>query len=138
MLIAEVLGELGYTAIEAAEGASALQVLQSDTRIDLLVTDVGLPGGMNGRQLADFGRIARPESESPVHHRLRGKSGYGRGRIGQGNGHRYKAVCDGRPGGTHKGTSTSLGLRLFGLVEATTRTFPGIPTEELKEKRLRT
>jgi CheY-like chemotaxis protein len=60
MLVAEVLGELGYTAIEAADGASALQVLRSDTRIDLLVTDVGLPGGMNGRQLADFGRIARP------------------------------------------------------------------------------
>jgi CheY-like chemotaxis protein len=60
MLVAEVLGELGYTAIESADGASALQVLRSDTRIDLLVTDVGLPGGMNGRQLADFGRIARP------------------------------------------------------------------------------
>ncbi|QIG99637.2 MULTISPECIES: PAS domain S-box protein [unclassified Bradyrhizobium] len=60
MLVAEVLAELGYTAIEAADGSSALQVLRSDTRIDLLVTDVGLPGGMNGRQLADFGRSARP------------------------------------------------------------------------------
>ena len=60
MLITEVLAELGYTAIEAADGTSALRVLQSDTRIDLLVTDVGLPGGMNGRQLADFGRVARP------------------------------------------------------------------------------
>jgi PAS domain S-box-containing protein len=61
MLVAEVLGELGYTALESADGASALQVLRSDTRIDLLVTDVGLPGGMNGRQLADFGRTARPD-----------------------------------------------------------------------------
>jgi PAS domain S-box-containing protein len=60
MLVSEVLGELGYKAIESADGASALQVLRSDTRIDLLVTDVGLPGGMNGRQLADFGRTARP------------------------------------------------------------------------------
>ena len=60
MLVTEVLAELGYTAIESADGASALQVLRSDARIDLLVTDVGLPGGMNGRQLADFGRIARP------------------------------------------------------------------------------
>ena len=61
MLIGEVLAELGYTAIEAADGSSALRVLQqSDMRIDLLVTDVGLPGGMNGRQLADFGRLARP------------------------------------------------------------------------------
>ncbi|KIZ43529.1 MULTISPECIES: PAS domain S-box protein [Rhodopseudomonas] len=61
MLITEVLAELGYTSIEASEGSSALRVLQSDVRIDLLVTDVGLPGGMNGRQLADYGRIARPE-----------------------------------------------------------------------------
>jgi PAS domain S-box-containing protein len=60
MLITEVLVELGYTAVEAADGASALRVLQSDARIDLLVTDVGLPGGMNGRQLADFGRVVRP------------------------------------------------------------------------------
>jgi PAS domain S-box-containing protein len=60
MLVSEVLAELGYTAIESSDGSSALRVLQSDTRIDLLVTDVGLPGGMNGRQLADFGRVARP------------------------------------------------------------------------------
>jgi CheY-like chemotaxis protein len=60
MLVGEVLAELGYTALEASDGGSALHVLRSDTRIDLLVTDVGLPGGMNGRQLADFGRTARP------------------------------------------------------------------------------
>jgi PAS domain S-box-containing protein len=60
MLVTEVLAELGYTSIEASEGSSALRVLQSDARIDLLVTDVGLPGGMNGRQVADYGRVARP------------------------------------------------------------------------------
>jgi len=60
MLVVEVLEDLGYTAIEVADGAAGLQVLQSDTRIDLLVTDVGLPGGMNGRQLADVGRLLRP------------------------------------------------------------------------------
>ena len=60
MLVAEVLGELGYAAIEAGDGASGLRVLRSDTRVDLLVTDVGLPGGMNGRQLADTAREARP------------------------------------------------------------------------------
>ena len=60
MLVTEVLEDLGYRALEAAEGASGLQVLQSDARIDLLVTDVGLPGGMNGRQLADAARVARP------------------------------------------------------------------------------
>ena len=61
MLVAEVLEDLGYTAIEAADGTAALKVLQSDVRIDLLVTDVGLPGGMNGRQVADAARAARPQ-----------------------------------------------------------------------------
>ena len=62
MLVAEVLGELGYTALDnLPDGASALQVLRSDTRIDLLVTDVGLPGGMNGQATSDFGRTARPD-----------------------------------------------------------------------------
>ncbi|MGI4797737.1 MAG: PAS domain S-box protein, partial [Janthinobacterium lividum] len=61
MLVTEVLEDLGYRAIEAADGAAGLQVLQSDVRIDLLVTDVGLPGGMNGRQVADAARVARPD-----------------------------------------------------------------------------
>ena len=61
MLVTEVLEDLGYTAIEAADGAAGLKVLQSNTRIDLLITDVGLPGGMNGRQLADAGRGTRAD-----------------------------------------------------------------------------
>ncbi len=61
MLVADVLGDLGYKAIEAADGAAGLKVLESDMRIDLLVTDVGLPGGMNGRQVADAARVARPD-----------------------------------------------------------------------------
>ena len=61
MLVTEVLEDLGYTAIEAADSASGLKVLQSDVRIDLLVTDVGLPGGMNGRQMADAARERRPD-----------------------------------------------------------------------------
>ena len=60
MLVAEVLGDMGCSAIEAEDGAAGLRVLQSDRRIDLLVTDVGLPGGMNGRQLADAARVSRP------------------------------------------------------------------------------
>nr|WP_245524119.1 CHASE domain-containing protein [Methylobacterium nonmethylotrophicum] len=60
MLVTDVLSDLGYTAVEAADGAGGLRVLQSDARIDLLVTDVGLPGGMNGRQLADAARVGRP------------------------------------------------------------------------------
>ncbi len=61
MLVIEVLEELGYAAIEAADGAAGLKLLQSAARIDLLVTDVGLPGGMNGRQMADAARIGRPD-----------------------------------------------------------------------------
>jgi PAS domain S-box-containing protein len=61
MLVTEVLEELGYTAMEAPDGPAGLRVLQSDARIDLLVTDVGLPGGMNGRQLAEAGRAVRPD-----------------------------------------------------------------------------
>ena len=56
MLVADVLAELGYAAIEAADGPAGLKVLQSNARIDLLITDVGLPGGMNGRQMADAAR----------------------------------------------------------------------------------
>jgi PAS domain S-box-containing protein len=60
MLVTEVLDELGYAAIEAADGTSGLKVLQSDVRIDLLITDVGLPKGINGRQMADAARKGRP------------------------------------------------------------------------------
>lgn len=61
MLLADVLGELGYTVIEAADSAAGMQLLRSQVHIDLLVTDVGLPGGMNGRQMADAGLQLRPE-----------------------------------------------------------------------------
>jgi PAS domain S-box-containing protein len=61
MLVTEVLEDLGYIAIEAADGAAGLKVLRSDVRIDLLVTDVGLPGGINGRQVADAARVGRPD-----------------------------------------------------------------------------
>ncbi|MEG3163015.1 PAS domain S-box protein [Sphingomonas sp. PB2P19] len=60
MLIAEVLIESGYTVIEAADGPAGLRILESNAPIDLLVTDVGLPGGMNGRQVADAARQHRP------------------------------------------------------------------------------
>ena len=60
MLVTEVLEDLGYTALEASDGAAGLRILRSDARIDLLITDVGLPGGLNGRQVADAGRVERP------------------------------------------------------------------------------
>jgi PAS domain S-box-containing protein len=59
MLVAEVLSDLGYQCIEAEDGPSGLKVLNSSTRIDLLITDVGLPGGLNGRQVADAARAVR-------------------------------------------------------------------------------
>lgn len=60
LLLTDVLGDLGYTLIEAADSLTGLKLLQSDVSIDLLITDVGLPGGMNGRQMADAGREVRP------------------------------------------------------------------------------
>ncbi|GGM19131.1 histidine kinase [Pseudomonas asuensis] len=61
MLVTDILGDLGYSVIEAADSIAGLKILQSDVPIDLLVTDVGLPGGMNGRQMADAGREVRPD-----------------------------------------------------------------------------
>ena len=61
MLVTEVLEELGYISVEASDGPAGLRMLQSDMRIDLLITDVGLPGGINGRQLADAARTTRPD-----------------------------------------------------------------------------
>lgn len=50
---ADVLGELGYRVLTACDAASALRVLEEDPAVDLLFTDIGLPGGVNGRELAD-------------------------------------------------------------------------------------
>jgi CheY-like chemotaxis protein len=60
MLVTDVLEELGYHVLEAADGKTGLQILESRQPVDLLITDVGLPGGMNGRQLADAGANLRP------------------------------------------------------------------------------
>lgn len=61
MLLREALGDNGYTLIEAADSVAGLKLLRSDVHIDLLITDVGLPGGMNGRQMADAGLEVRPD-----------------------------------------------------------------------------
>jgi len=61
LLIAELLEDLGYIVLQAERGADALAILQSKAAIDLLITDVGLPGGMNGRQVADAARDVRPD-----------------------------------------------------------------------------
>jgi CheY-like chemotaxis protein len=54
------LEELGYKAIEAVDGKAALPILESRARLNLLISDVGLPG-MNGRQLAEVARQSRPD-----------------------------------------------------------------------------
>src|SRR5450759_2262200 len=59
-VILEMLAEQGYRTREAVDGPSGLKILRSNERIDLLVTDVGLPG-MNGRQVADQARETRPD-----------------------------------------------------------------------------
>ena len=61
MLIVEVLREAGHVPIEAFDAPSGLRALESLSRIDLLITDVGLPGGLNGRQVADAARVKRPD-----------------------------------------------------------------------------
>ncbi|ALI10425.1 MULTISPECIES: response regulator [Pseudomonas] len=60
VLVSAVLSELGYAFVEAADANGAVPILESGQRIDLLISDVGLPG-MNGRQLAEIGRQVRPD-----------------------------------------------------------------------------
>ncbi len=59
VLVSAVLSELGYAFVEASDADGAVPILNSAQRIDLLISDVGLPG-MNGRQLAEIGRQYRP------------------------------------------------------------------------------
>jgi len=61
LFVSEALSSLGYVVIEAPDSQAGLQLLRSDAPIDLLVTDIGLPGGMNGRQVAKAGRDCGPE-----------------------------------------------------------------------------
>jgi PAS domain S-box-containing protein len=61
MLMVEMLQDMGYRVLQAADGARAMNLLQTESSIALLVTDVGLPGGMNGRQVADAARALSPD-----------------------------------------------------------------------------
>jgi CheY-like chemotaxis protein len=56
----EIVGNLGYRVLSAEDGASALRVLDAHPEIRLLFSDVGLPGGMNGRQLSEAALRRRP------------------------------------------------------------------------------
>ena len=60
LLIGEMLNQLGYASLEAGDGQAALKFLGSNAQIDLMISDVGLPG-IDGRQLADAARVNRPD-----------------------------------------------------------------------------
>ncbi|APW35905.1 hybrid sensor histidine kinase/response regulator [Rhodoferax koreense] len=59
-LLDEELTEAGYRVVVAESGPQGLAVLQSDQQLDLLISDVGLPGGLSGKQIAEAGRLVRP------------------------------------------------------------------------------
>jgi PAS domain S-box-containing protein len=71
----EALHELGYRVLDAQDGSCALRIIDSHREVALLLTDVGLPGGMNGRQLADEARRRRADLKVLF------TSGYGRSAI---------------------------------------------------------
>jgi Response regulator receiver domain len=79
MLVGEILADLGYRTPEADDGNASLKILESNSHIDLLITDVGLPRGINGRQHRRCRLSASSWPQSSVHHRLCGKRCY-RGR----------------------------------------------------------
>ena len=56
----EVLSDLGYSVLAAANAAAALDIIGRSPDIDLLFTDIVMPGGMNGRQLADEANRQKP------------------------------------------------------------------------------
>jgi PAS domain S-box-containing protein len=60
MLICDVLETMGCGVIDAHDAHSGLEILRSGKHVDLLVSDIGLPGGLNGRHLADMARQIRP------------------------------------------------------------------------------
>jgi CheY-like chemotaxis protein len=76
--VSELIGSLGYHTICARNGQDALTALKSSPDIELLFTDIVMPGGLNGRQLADMARVTRPDlpvlftsgytEEAMVHH----------------------------------------------------------------------
>jgi PAS domain S-box-containing protein len=61
MMVSESLTEAGYHIVEAADGPTALKLLETSARFDLLITDLGLPGGLRGEQLANAARKIRDD-----------------------------------------------------------------------------
>jgi nitrogen-specific signal transduction histidine kinase/CheY-like chemotaxis protein len=83
-LLKDVLNDLGYNLLEAADSVEGLEALRSSAHIDLLITDVGLPGGMNGRQMADAGRQIRPKLKTLFITGYAENSVIGNGQLGPG------------------------------------------------------
>ena len=104
MLIAEVLRRTRLRLIEAARRpVGAARSCSRTARIDLLVTDVGLPGGMNGRQLADAARHHAAGAEGAVHHRLCRERRRRQRTSGARHGGADEALCGGDTGEPHPG-----------------------------------
>lgn len=61
MTVTEELSDAGYTCLEAANGSEAVALLAEHPDVSLLVTDLGLPGGMNGRDVAETARETNPD-----------------------------------------------------------------------------
>jgi len=78
------LRDLGYRVIEAADGPQAQRILESDQPIDLLFTDVVMPGGMTGRQIADAARARRPGLKAVFTSGYTENSIVHRGKLGKG------------------------------------------------------
>jgi hypothetical protein len=97
--VTEELESAGYRVLTAAEVQAGLRWLQSDARIDLLLTDVGLPGGLNGRQVANAGRVSRPALKVLFITGLRRQCGRGQRTAGRRDGGGDHAVRDGGVGG---------------------------------------
>jgi PAS domain S-box-containing protein len=83
-IIEEVLCDAGYRVLTAQDGLAGLKILNSDACVDLLVTDVGLPGGLNGRQVADAARVRRPGLKVLFITGYADTAAVGNGRIDQG------------------------------------------------------
>jgi nitrogen-specific signal transduction histidine kinase/CheY-like chemotaxis protein len=99
----EILRELGYRVVEAHDSASALRLLErQDGRVDLLFSDIVLPGGVNGEQLAERARHPA-QTEGAVHHRLCPQRDHARRPAGGWRRTDHQAVHLCRPGGAHQG-----------------------------------
>ncbi|HEY9273510.1 GAF domain-containing protein [Achromobacter sp.] len=113
-MVCECLAELGLDVLAAADGEAGLELLQSARGIDLLVTDVGLPG-LNGRQLADAARVTRPGLRVLLMTGYAESAARGQGFLGQGLelivkpfrldklSERVQGMLDSAPGGGSQG-----------------------------------